>query len=128
MVSGPDCVRMLCAMASSARGACGRSILAVPAGLVWVEGLLSNTMCPSDSLLTGKPSLDKVDKEKSAAAHGVRGLLWTKGIIWSISDRFIHTQADTHPAAAMCEACFTSLSHPRVKVAARSSSIFAVKT
>lgn len=31
------------------------------AGLaVCVEGLLENTMCPSDSLLTAKPSLDQV--------------------------------------------------------------------
>lgn len=86
------------------------------------------SFCQSGSSLTVKTSLDKVDKANSAAAHCVHGLLWTKEIIWSISDRFIHTQADTHPAAAMCEACFTSLSHPRVKVAACSLSIFSVKT
>lgn len=67
-------------------------------------------------------------RNKSAGAHGVCGPVWTKGIIWSISDSFKHTQADTHPAAAMCEACFASLSRPRVKVAACSLSIFSVKT
>lgn len=67
-------------------------------------------------------------RNKSAGAHGVCGPVWTKGIIWSISDSFKHTQADTHPAAAMCEACFASLSRPRVKVAACRLSIFSVKT
>lgn len=68
-----------------------------------------------------------MQRNKSDSAYSVQGLMQTRGITWSISGNSIHTQADTHPAAVMCEACFTSLSRPRVKVAACSLSIFSLK-
>lgn len=96
-------------------GPCGWCVSA------WVKRLLGNMLCPYDSSL----SVCKAQPltrywTTSVVAHG----LWThtKGITWPVSD------THTHPAAAMCEACFTSLSHACVNAAACSLSVFSVKT
>lgn len=80
---------------------------------VWVEGLLENMMCPSDSLLS-------ICTAKPWPGRRINLLLHTV---------YTHTGTHAHPAAStMCEACSTSLSHPCVKVTACSLFIFSVKT
>lgn len=123
-----DCFWMFCTMSCSTRGVCAWFFFFLLLLLLWaVLPRLSGEHDVPQRVLTNCRAVTRY-RNKSAGGHGVCGPVWTKGIIWSISDSFKHTQADTHPAAAMCEACSASLSRPRVKVAACSLSIFSVKT
>lgn len=88
---------------------------------VWVQGLLENMMCPTDSSLSICKALTRSGNKSSfhmvcIGHRGSHGLSPT------------HTLAHKFPAATMCEACFTSLPHPCVKVMACSLSIVSVKT